>query len=87
MMRRGRGRVIGRMRTEVGPEAEDARPHRNNEDRDRRQVSLQAAGRADRPSHRVRMKGPKLNPPTWMHNRFRIFACPRRCVRRIPPVS
>ena len=47
MMRRERGRVIGRRRTEVGPEAEDARPHRNNEDRDRRQVSLQAAGRAD----------------------------------------
>ena len=47
MMRRERGRVIGRRRTEVGPEAEDARPHRNSEDRDRRQVSLQAAGRAD----------------------------------------
>ncbi len=47
MMRRERGRVIGRRRTEVGPEAEDARPHRNTEDRDRRQVSLQAAGRAD----------------------------------------
>ena len=47
MMRRERGRVIGRRRTEVGPEAEDARPHRNNADRDRRQVSLQAAGRAD----------------------------------------
>ena len=47
MMRRERGRVIGRRRTEVGPEAEDARPHRNNEDGDRRQVSLQAAGRAD----------------------------------------
>ncbi len=47
MMRRERGRVLGRRRTEVGPEAEDARPHRNNEDRDRRQVSLQAAGRAD----------------------------------------
>ena len=44
MMRRERGRVIGRRRTEVGPEAEDARPHRNNEDRHRRQVSLQAAG-------------------------------------------
>ena len=26
--RRERGRVIGRRRTEVGPEAEDARPHR-----------------------------------------------------------
>ena len=36
MMRRERGRVIGRRRTEVGPEAEDARPHRNSEDRDRR---------------------------------------------------
>ena len=47
MMRRERGRVIGRRRTEGGPEAADARPHRNNEDRDRRQVSLQAAGRAD----------------------------------------
>ena len=47
MMRRERGRVIGRRRTEVGPEAEDAHPHRNNEDRDRRPVSLQAAGRAD----------------------------------------
>ena len=47
MMRRERGRVIGRRRTKVGPEAEDARPHRNNEDRDRRQVSLQAAGRAE----------------------------------------
>ena len=42
MMRRERGRVIGRRRTEVGPEAEDARPHRNSEDRDRRQVSLQS---------------------------------------------
>ena len=47
MLRRERGRVIGRRRTEVGPEAEDAHPHRNKEDRDRRQVSLQAAGRAD----------------------------------------
>ena len=47
MMRRERGRVIGRRRTEVGPEAEDARPHHHSEDRDRRQVSLQAAGRAD----------------------------------------
>ena len=44
MMRRERGRVIGCRRTEVGPEAEDARRHRNSEDRDRRQVSLQAAG-------------------------------------------
>ena len=48
MMRRERGRVIGRRCTEVGPEAEDPRPHRNDENRDRRQLSLQAAGRADR---------------------------------------
>ena len=85
MMRRERGRVIGRRRTEVGPEAEDARPHRNSEDRDRRQVSLQAAGRAD--ATQGAHEKARVEPADVMHNRFRIFACPRRCVRRIPPVS
>ena len=69
MMRRERGRLIGRRRTEVGPEAEEARPHRTNEDRDRRQVSLQAAGRADATpgAH----EEAQVEPPTWMHNRLR----------------
>ena len=85
MMRRERGRVIGRRRTEVGPEAEDARHTATA--RTETAVRCPCRLRGVPTPHRVRMKRPKLNPPTWMHNRFRIFTCPRRCVRRIPPVS
>ena len=85
MMRRERGRVIGRRRTEVGPEAEDARPHRKNEDRDRRQVSLQAAGRADatQGAHEEAQVEPADVGCTTVSGYSRA---PADAVRRIPPV-
>ena len=35
----------------------------------------------------VRMSRPKLNAPVWTSSRLRMLACPRRCVRRMSPVS
>ena len=85
MMRRERGRVIGRRRTEVGPEAEDARPHRNNEDRDRRPVSLQAAGRADATQgahEEAQVEPADVDAQPFQDSRVP----PQMPVRRIPPV-
>ena len=85
MMRRERGRVIGNAGAPRSGQRPRTRAHTataRTETADRCPCRLRGVPTP----HRVRMKRPKLNPPTWMHNRFRIFACPRRCVRRIPPV-
>jgi hypothetical protein len=47
--------------------------------------AIDDARRAD--AMTVRIQRPSFKPPMWTKRRFKMFAWPRRWVRRIPPVS
>ena len=72
-----RGRVV----THVSDEVDQPRDHQGH---DRRQAPLEATRRADAD------EGPhqesRLKPPMCTKSRFKMFAWPRRCVRRMAPV-
>ena len=61
-------------------------PHQSEKrGHDRAVPPLQTARRAD--ANQLPQKKPEIEAAVWISSRFRMFVCPRRCTRRMPPVS